>query len=875
MSPLSNGSRADLSPAALRADWRDMDEAIKEAKKAASLAGLNTDASSSDLASQRLASREGSELISFALELQGLSSAAAARDVEKALECIDGVRASLIYTNSIAWITAPTSIPPETIIEKLANMGVRAELTEGSLRRRADRLIAPPVHHAQRHPHRSSLLERIKGTKQALTEANPENRHLGLTLERNDNADVLFTARGLVTIDRLLVSLVLTIPILVFSYVPSLQIDYWQWISFALSIPVVTWGAWPFHRAALGGLRRKMSALDAASAAAILAAFGWSMIMLFFTPAGSIGWTSEPRWFAYDYPSILDGELFLDVACGMTVLLLGGRIAMRHSRSNLVEDARREHEGTMYEVTVVRKAGPRAAAVKQVVPVQELRVGDDILVPTGGVIPCDGHVVGGASTVASGLLRSAVDHDEGHQDARTVKVNSKVYAGSTNLGGPLKIRVRHSGSATRLAAMLRWIDESTAVQNRSAQLATRSASLLVPWAVTIAIVDFCMWLLIRGNYNVAFATALAILACVAPVSLAISAPLATRYGIESGARKGLLIRNSETIRVMERVNTVIFNRVGTLTKDTMSVETVIASDRENPELVLRVAAALSMESDHPVSKALVKAAREARDRGAGGEEIPHWIDVSQAHVDEHGTFTGLVEIPIEVARGKTEMRQVEASLWRPRDESDLEGRLALAISAGGTPLVVNWKGKPRGVITMHSDPKDDAMDAIDELETMDIETVMLTRDAYPVARRLANFMGISKVLAGIAPAKKTVTVRSVHTRGNVVGMVGDESVRGPLNVADVGLLVQPGDNFDVPEADVVILRQDVSAIPEAFTLARRVGALVDRNLMFAWVYNITAMLLAAAGLLHPMAATVLMLTSSFITEWSSQQARRF
>lgn len=868
---MNGQDNADFSPSALKAGWRDMDEAIREAKQAAALAGLSTD-SSDGVESQRLASREGAELTSFGLVLEGIKSAAAARDVEKALERTPGVRASLVYTNSIAWITAPTSVPPEVIIEKLRHMGVKAELTQGSLRRRADRLIAPQVHH-QRKPSPTSMLDKLKRTRRTIVEDAPE-RLAARTVE-DDSTDVLFTARELLTKSRFFISLVLAIPVLVLNYVPSWQFDYWQWVCFGLATPVVLWGAWPFHRAAIGGLRRRMSALDAASAAAVLAAYGWSAIMLLLTPAGDIGWMSQPRWFAYDYSSILEGELFLDVACGMTVLLLGGRLAMLKSRSSLVEQARREHKATMHEVTVVRKAGSSAAAVKQVVPVQELRVGDDILVPTGGVIPCDGHVVGGASKVASGMLRAAVDSEMEQRETRTVKVNSKVYAGSTNLGGPLKIRVRHTGSATRLAAMLRWIDESSAYQNRSAQIATKSASLLVPWAFILAVTDFCLWLLIGGNYNVAFATALAILACVGPVSLAISAPLATRYGIEAGARKGILIRNTETMRVMERVDTVIFNRVGTLTKNTMSVETVIANEKENPELVLRVAAALAMESEHPVSKALVKAAREARDQGTGGEDIPHWIEVSQAHVDDNGTFSGLLEIPMDSPDGGRELRQVEANLWRPRDESDLQGRLALAISTGGTPLVVNWKGRPRGVIIMHSDPKDDAMDAIDELENMGIETVMLTRDAYPVARRFANFMGISKVLAGIAPGKKTIAVRGVHTRGNVVGMVGDSSVRESLNVADVGLLVQPGEEFDVPEADVVLLRQDVMAIPKAFTLARRVGQLVDRNLLLTWVYNIVAMALAAAGLLPPMAATVLMLCSSAVTEISSLRAKRY
>jgi len=371
---------------------------------------------------------------------------------------------------------------------------------------------------------------------------------------------------------------------------------------------------------------------------------------------------------------------------------------------------------------------------------------------------------------------------------------------------------------------------------------------------------------------------------VAPVALALSPALAIRHGIEAAARNGILFGDGATVRRAEMIDTVIFNRVGTLAENDMHVESVTAAHGENPELVLRVAGALALESDHPVSRALVKAAREARDTGAGGDDVPHWIEVSHAEDDGQGSFRGLVDLPIRGADDTVTTTQVEAILWRPRTMSDLHGRLAAAVVSGGTPIVVRWKGKDRGVISLHDNVKPDAEVAVEQLEQLGIETVMLSRDTYPVARRYADRIGISQVLAGIAPARKPHTVRAVHTQGATVAMVGDVSVMSSLRVADVGILMGDTDTSDAvdhithaghPDVDVIILRQDVSAIPQLIAQSRRVCRIIDTNIIFAWTYNGIALLASVAGVLHPMAATVLMLGSSLFIEARSNSARAF
>ncbi|MEJ6012847.1 HAD family hydrolase [Corynebacterium sp. H127] len=868
-------------PVELRSSQQQMDSAIAEAKKAAAEVGIGGGRDLEESPHVRLARRQASASTSFALELEGLESALHVADIEEALEHIPGVRASVVYESATAWITAADDIMPDRIIQVFAEFGVQANLTNASLRRRAERL---------NQKNRRPVPLRSGQTKLALRAARLPRKRRRKAEERTDLAarragnlrdtqlvrvheeeptEVLFTAKELLTKRRLLLSALLSLPVFLLSYISELQFPYWQWACLAFATPVVTWGAWPFHRATAGGLRRGMSALDAASSAAVLAAYVWSVVLLIFTPAGDPGWRFQPQWLALNYNRMAQGEFFLDVSCGVTVFMLLGSLFIRRSRPDLMDEYNANLRGELKTVTVVRKDPATSKSVHVDIPLQEIRVGDDIIVPGGSTIPVDGRVIGGAAEIQPGMFSNFKGIIE------RVKVNSNVHAGSFLLGGPLKIRVQKTGSQTRLAAIHRWVKEASHYQNRSAQLATRTASLLVPWALGIALVDFLLWWLIGANINAAVASALAILAGVAPMALALSTNVAMKLGIEQTARHGILVRNAEVIRELDEVNAVVFNRVGILTKQDMFVETISVAKGENPELVLRVAGALSMESDHPSAKALVRAAREARDAGTGGEDIPHWIEVSHPHLREDGNFAGGIEIPMKNSDGEVELRQVEATLVRPHDLSGLSSRLSNVAVSGGIPIVVSWKGQARGVITLRQDNKEDAVDAIGSLEDMGIETIMITRDMYPVARRLADTLGMSRVLAGIALKKKVLAVRNVHTQGNNVAMVGDLGVRECLHVADVGVLMDPNISLDVPEADVVLLREDVSVVSEMMVLSRRISALVDRNLMVAWAYNAVVITAAVAGLLHPMAATLFTIGFTFMIEARSNQVRKF
>lgn len=831
--------------------------AIDEAKEAAAWLRSKRRSDDDESLHQRLARRTGTGLTSYGLVLNGLESALAADEAEKILDAFPGVRATVVYSPGRAWVTAPDDLAPDVLIAALAEHGIGAYLTRNSLRRRATRLDAAP----RRRP-------AVPAAAQQMAEARVRRREAALRAEGSN--EVLFTARALVTRTRFLVSLLLTMPVLLLSLYVPWQFDGWQWLCAGLTTVVALWGGWPFHRAMLASMRRRMSALDGASAVAILAAWAWSLAELVFGPAGKIGFTTSPTWFAFHYERSAPAELFFDVACGVTVLLLAGRLVTRYNRVRSGAAMNVLRIPADRQVTVVRKAGKAAKPEQRRVTIAELNIGEDVLVPPGQIIPVDGIVVGGASRVDSRVVG-------GGSTPAEAKVNSRVWAGSMNLDQRLKVRVSRTGSKTRAAAIQRWMQTAIREEDVAHQTAVRSASVLVPRTMLLALVAFGIWWLVSGGAGGAFAVALAILIGIAPVALAMSTSTALRIGILSAAERGLLIRDAEAFRSLAGADSVMFNRVGTLTAGEMHVLQVQAAKGENPELILRVAGALMMESDHPVSAAIVRACRVSRDAGSGGGDVPHWIEVHHVEINADGAFVGQAELPVVTSDGDVEKRFVEASLWRPRDMSALDERMAVAALGGGTPLVISWRGKVRGVITVGEDIKPDAVEAVDALEEMGVDTIMITRDPYPVARRFADRLGISRVYAGIIPGRKAATVRGIHSGGETVVMVGGSDVAECLRVADAGVLMDADagvDDLEIEESDVVSLRSRVGSIPEAISLARDVTRTMSGNIAFAWGYNIAVLVLSVLGLLHPLITSVLMVLAGLWIEWHSRRLNR-
>lgn len=811
--------------------------------------------------------------VSYSFLLKELPAVPDVNKVEAAVESLDGVQCRIVYPTATAWVTAPDNMSPEAIVKVFAEHGIVAAMSETSLVRYAAR--AQNAEHLARRKLVKDMPSRMRRRRRLAARSMDQARRAGYGQPRQQEKrdDVLYTARDLVTPARMWLALVLTVPVLFLAYVEPAQFDGWQWVSLALATPVVTWCAFPFHRAMLGGVRRGIAALDGASSLAVIISYVWSAAVIAMAPTGHRGWHSGFSWFATTQGTADGPELFLDVACGITTLLLVGRRYSIRARKLLIDELADATLDPETEYTRISKKRGGADCAEEKIPVSEINRGDDIVVRRGEVIPVDGKIMGGRAVLRPGLIDV--------NDPTHVKVGSMVYAGSVIREGEIKVRAQRTGHATRWHAVRHWLSDVERRQRYASVQYARGAALLLPVAMTVAFFSFILWGLIARDYNAALRTALAVLSGVAPPALALSPALAQRLGVESAARNGMLLRDGETLRNLDAVDTVVFNRVGTLAESKMFVESVTVLDGESEEMVLRIAGALSMESPHPASRALVQGAREARSQSSDhGPDVPVRYELISMEEEPSGDMTGRLSLTYVDDEGHETVTQVDARLWRPVNLSNLYGALAVAATSGGTPVVVAWKGKDRGVITLFDPYKDDADKAVMALESRGLETVMLTRDTYPVARRFADYLGISTVLAGITNDRKPGAIRNLRAGGAQVALVGDNTVTAALRAANVSLMYATTDDIETGQKrrrrlSAVLLREDVMAVPQLIAHARRVSALIDRNQFMAWSYNIAVLAAAAAGAIPPIVATVLMLGASLLIEVLSMRARRF
>ena len=427
----------------------ELDNYIEAARDAARQAGIDPATARRDLDGELVRPNA-----SYAFELHGVEDGPQLTEIEEALESLEGVSARLVYPTRMAWVTAPATMPPHHLIKIIEEFGVTAVITDSTLQRRAHgRYWAEhPMPRRAKH-HRKEEAAHLLARAQGFVQNKPRT-------ERR-SGDVLFTARDLVTPGRLWLAVVLTIPVLLLTYVPALGFPGWQWVAFALTTPVALWCASPFHRAMAGGVRRGLSALDGASSIAILAAYLWSFAVLLFTEAGHIGYESSGAWAPLEIGR--GPELYLEVACTVTTLLLLGRFFSIRVRTNLLDEleARRPGAESLYEVTHRKKGGGCER-----LPATEIMRGDDVRVRAGQVIPVDGEVVGGSGEIGWELVNT--------HDSPQIKVGKRVVAGSVVREGDIKVRAVRVGHTTLLTAVQRWLEEASRHQNAATMVSTRS-----------------------------------------------------------------------------------------------------------------------------------------------------------------------------------------------------------------------------------------------------------------------------------------------------------------------------------------------------------------------------------------------------------------
>ncbi|MDY6052471.1 MAG: heavy metal translocating P-type ATPase [Rothia sp. (in: high G+C Gram-positive bacteria)] len=741
------------------------------------------------------------------LKVGGMTCASCVGRVERKLKKI-GVEPSVNLPLETARVVAPASITDQQLIETIEKAGYTASL------------------------------------KQNATTQDDETEQESLT-------------------PRLWVALIFTLPVFLMSMFATFQFPHWGWVVAALTLPVATWAAMPFHRPAWINLRHGSFTMDTLISLGVIASYAFSLWQLAIDPA----MTAHAGHGASAGGHGMDHMLYFDAAAMITLFLLAGR-QIEH------RTARRSSQALRALLNLGAKSATVLHGGREVqIPVKDLLPGDLFLVRPGEKIAVDGQVVEGRSAVDASLLT-------GESVPVEVGVGDAVVGATVNTSGSLTVKATRVGSDTVLAQMSRTVAEAQSTKAPIARLADRVSSVFVPIVICLALATLAGWLLVSGDLNAAFTAAVSVLVIACPCALGLATPTALLAGTSRGSQLGILIRSAQVLESTKHLTTVVLDKTGTVTTGALTLAEVTPFtdiEHQDANRLLALARAAESRSEHPIARAISQAAQEQATQQA--KTLPEVTDFESAPGD--GVRATLRE---EDATG--ESQEVTVLVGQPSflaaEGIPLDDAQARALragqEAGRTTVVLALDGQPAGLLALQDTPKRGASEALAQLRSLGLTPVLLTGDAEPVARAVAAQVGIDpeKVYAGVSPDEKLATITDLQEGGAGVAMVGDGvNDAAALAKADVGVAMGSGTDVAMEAADMTIVRSDLGSLPTAIRLSRATLRLIKSNLFWAFAYNTVAIPVAAAGLLNPMIAAAAMALSSVFVVLNSTRLLRF
>ncbi len=731
------------------------------------------------------------------LVIGGMTCGACAAKVEQRLNRLDGVEARVNFAAERARVALPPGLPVERLLAEVESAGYRAA---------------------------------VAGERTALEDQEAEADQRVRDLGR-----------------RLVVAGLLFMPLcdlsIAFSLVPSVRFPHWQWLLVVLAAPVVTWAAWPFHRAAARAARHGTSTMDTLVSLGVLAATAWSVYAMFFQDTGRGGQTV--LW-VLSHES--GGSIYLDVAAGVTTFLLAGRYFEASSKRRTGNALRALAAVGAKDVAVLDPSG-----LERRRPVAELEVGERFVVRPGETVAADGEIVDGRAAVD----RSAMT---GESLPEEVGPGDRVVGGTVAVGGRLVVRATEVGLDTQLAHMVRMVEEAQDEKASVQRLADRIAGVFVPAVLVAAVATLCGWLAAGSTGEHAFNAALSVLIIACPCALGLATPTALLVASGQGARQGVFFKGYQALESSRQADTVVLDKTGTVTEGRMTVADLACAEGVDCSELLRWSGALEQASEHPVARAVAATA---------ADELGPLPDVE-----------GFEPLPGLGARGVVEGHPVavgrEAALGTTAGvPAAVADRRRAWEALGRTTVLVARDGEVVGALAVADAVRETAPAAVAQLRSLGLHCVLLTGDNEPTARAVADAVGVDDVVAGALPADKVALVRDLQRSGHSVAVVGDGVNDGPaLASADLGLAVGSGTDVAINAADMIVVRDDLRAVPAAIVLARRTIRTIRSNLLWAFGYNVAAIPLAACGLLNPLIAGAAMALSSGFVVWNSSRLGR-
>lgn len=653
---------------------------------------------------------------------------------------------------------------------------------------------------------------------------------------------------------RLSVSIVLGVPVSLVSMFAVLQFANWQWFALAFSAPVVTWGAWPFHRAALMNARHRATTMDTLISLGIVAAVAWSVWALVWGHAATTS-VHDAMTSMTSMTSMSGGvHVYFEVAVAVTIFLLAGRYFEARAKRR-AGDALRALLALGARTATILRDGEEVT-----IDAVLIRVGDMIVVRPGEIIAADGVVMEGASSIdASTLTGESVPVD--------VQVGSKVTGTTVNLTGRLVVRARRVGADSTFAQITKLVRDAQSTKAPVQRLADRVSSVFVPTVILLSLATFVAWYVMGDDIERladAFEAAVSVLIIACPCALGLATPTALMVGSGRAAQMGIVIKGVDVLQSTRRIDTVVFDKTGTITTGVMQLlDVVVAADATRAE-VLGFAGALEFASEHPVAKAIASAARA---------ELGQLASVQQFESIAGQGTVGVVDGHRVMVGGEQLLNARTVIISSPLREA-----LKVARDSGNTAVLVAYDGMAKAVCVVADKPKTNSAAAIASLRELGLRPVLLTGDNLATALAVAEQVGIETddqhVIAGVLPAEKVRVVADLQERGYAVAMVGDGvNDAAALAQSDVGIAMGTGTDVAMSASDLTIVSGDLRLVTDAILLSRATLRTISANVFWAFAYNAAAIPLAALGLMNPMWAGLAMALSSVFVVSNSLRLR--
>lgn len=780
------------------------------------------------------------------LSVGGMTCASCVARVEKKLNKVAGVNASVNLATESAHVELSAPVDPQQLVAVVEKAGYSATVTKVE-----------------------------DGAVEAMRKQ--EARHLAHAADLRR---------------RLIVAATLSVPLMVISMVSAAQFYGWQWVVAALALPVVTWCAWPFHKAAFTNLRHGSTTMDTLVSLGVITATLWSLWALIFGGAGMLGMRMSMEFIPRAQSE--HAHMYFESAAWIVTFLLTGRLAEARVRHRSGDSLRK-----LLQLGAKTAARVNADGSVTEIPIDRLQVGDRFRVRPGEKIATDGVVVEGHSAIDASLLT-------GESLPVDVSAGDEVTGATVNTSGTLVVRATRVGAGTTLSRIAQVVTAAQAAKAPVQRLADRVSSVFVPTVLALAALTFLGWLATGHNAQAAITAAVAVLVIACPCALGLATPTALLVGTGRAAQLGVVIRGPEVLESTRRIDTVVLDKTGTVTTGVMHLAQAVffddaaevsdaggagaqagaASDGatvvdlgEGATLspaqlqTLALAQALEIPSEHPVARAIVAGTQldgvQAPQISEFTNHAGRGVSATVAHAAGQATYAVVGKATWLSQQGVSLSEQAEAQV---RALEDTGATVVLVASGSRDSLTL------RAALAVRDEPKPTTAKAISELKTMGLRPILLTGDNERAAKFIAAQVGIDDVIAQVLPEDKRDVVARLQGEGANVAMVGDgvndAAALAQAGAAGLGMAMGTGSDVAIEAADITLVRADLEAVVAAIKVSRATLRIIKQNLFWAFAYNVAAIPLAMAGLLNPMIAGATMAMSSVIVVSNSLRLRR-